>query len=197
MENISTGAGIFYGLLVLSFVILIVKTKDTWKWGRIFSVIIGLPILAIGVIMGIEYYNDLPKKITQVGDLSLGATPASVAYWIGEPVRSETREFDSTYTTTVYQLASNDWIIISYKEETARRIIYHGEYNSKYNVNNLWVGISEAAAIKRLGGEYEVYERPDNSRCYVWRKFNTLVNFKSGTCTSVGILSADFVTTSI
>ena len=193
MDNMSLGTGIFWGLVALSFVILIVATKDKWKWGRIIAVIIGLPALGVIAITGYEYYDSLPQQITEIGNIPLDATYKEVAYWLDEPVSSKPRESDSTYTTNLYKLAEGGYIYISFKEGTSRRIIYDGEYDSDYTVNGVWVSMSENSVIGRLGEVYEVYNFPDNRRCYIWRELNSFAIFSKGICEAVGIQSPDYL----
>jgi hypothetical protein len=88
MDNMSLGTGIFWGLVALSFVILIVATKDKWKWGRIIIVIVALPVIGIRLIIGILFCTS--------GCLSLSGSVKPEAYYQGIAAKALSGEMEVT-----------------------------------------------------------------------------------------------------
>jgi hypothetical protein len=202
MENISIGAGIFYGLLTLSFVILIVKTKDQWKWGRIFAGIIGLPILAIGVIMGFEYYKHMPKPTLKVAGvtliqpeptmkfagLTLNMPVHEVTFLRGEPqeIIETAPPFDRLLVypfndseETKLVLASNNSIISD--------IAVFGKSDFSASLHGIYLGSDYQAIIDKLGDSFQMEIHSDVHRSFYFQQYNLMIGVKRGKVFHIGL----------
>ena len=181
MENISIGAGIFYGLLALSFVILIVKTRDRWKWGRIFAGIIGLPILAIGVIMGFEYYQHMPKPTLEFAGLTLNMPVNDVRFLKGEP--SEIVEKSSKNTRLlIYPIGDygDTDLVVSYDEERVTAIEISGDSDFSLPIYGVFLGSEYKTVIDKLGESFQVKERSEFYRSLYFKQYNVVVGIQQG-----------------
>jgi hypothetical protein len=188
MEHISIGAGIFYGLLALSFVILIVKTRDRWKWGRIFAGIIGLPILAIGVIMGIEYYDYMPKSTSEFAGLTLNMTVDEVRFLKGEPYRKvkQTRKVGTTLLLYPIEDASGE-LFITCADERVRQIVIVGDSIYAGSLYGIYLGLDYQDAIDKLGDSFQVKNHSEFYRSLYYKKYNIVIGFYQGKVNQVGI----------
>lgn len=188
MENISIGAGIFYGLLALSFVILIVKTRDRWKWGRIFAGIIGLPILAIGVIMGFEYYQHMPKPTLEFAGLTLNMPVNDVRFLKGEP--SEIVEKSSKNTRLlIYPIGDygDTDLVVSYDEERVTAIEISGDSDFSLPIYGVFLGSEYKTVIDKLGESFQVKERSEFYRSLYFKQYNVVVGIQQGKVKHMGI----------
>jgi len=188
MENISIGAGIFFGLLALSFVILIVKTRDRWKWGRIFTVIIGLPILAVGVIMGFEYYQHMPKPTLEFAGLTLNMPVDDVRFLKGEP--SEIVEITSMKKhLSIYPISDygDTDLVVSYYEERVTSIQISGNSDYSFSIYGVFLGSEYKTVIDKLGESIQVKKHSEFYRLLYYKEFNVIVGIQQGKVKHIGI----------
>jgi hypothetical protein len=184
MENISIGAGIFFGLLVLSFVILIVKTRDRWKWGRIFTVIIGLPILAVSVIIGMEYYDHMPKPTLELAGLTLNMPVDEVRFLKGEP--NHPAQQTRTYGVTVIAYPAEN-LLISCADQKVTQIVIAGDSDFTRHLYGVYLGLDYQDAIDKLGDSFQLENHSEFSRSLYYKKYNIVVGFYKGKVDHVGI----------
>lgn len=189
MENISTGAGIFYGLLVLSFVILIAKTKDTWKWGRIFSVIIGLPILAIGVIMGIEYYQHMPKPTLEFAGLTLNMPVDDLRFLRGEPSEIVETTPKGGKHLSIYPISDygDTDLVVSCYEGRVTAIEISGDSDYSFSIYGVFLGSEYKTVIDKLGESFQVRRRSEFYRSLYFKQYNVVIGIQQGKVKHIGI----------
>ena len=189
MENISIGAGIFYGLLALSFVILIVKTRDRWKWGRIFTVIIGLPILAVSVIIGMEYYDHMPKPTLEFAGLTLNMPVDDVRFLRGEP--SEIVEATSMGGKHLSIYPISDYgdtdLVVSYYEGRVTAIEISGDSDYSFSIYGVFLGSEYKTVIDKLGESFQVRRRSEFYRSLYFKQYNVVIGIQQGKVKHIGI----------
>lgn len=187
MEKISIGAGIFYGLLVLSFVILIIKTKDRWKWGRIFTGIIGLPIITVGVILGFEHYRHMPKSTLEFAGLTLNMPVDEVAYLKGEPeVIETTPPFDRVLA---YPLDGDEAsrLFLTCSDGVISGIIVAGYSNFLYPLYGVLLGSEHETVINKLGQPSQTEAHTNVYRSLYYEQYNIIVGTSKGKVIYLGI----------
>lgn len=189
MNGLSTGEGILIGLLAFSLVFLIVKTQDKWKWGRIFLVLVALPILVGLVSIGIEYYKSIPKTTWDYAGLSLNMPRKDVIFLKGHPDKvidsgsiksDELLVYDFRYYKDINLVVS-----ITREAVTAVELIGDPDYSS--GLFGVYSGSAYEDVIKRLGEPSRTKEFSDVSRGLYYAKYNIVVGIYEGEVMSVGI----------
>lgn len=92
----SIGTGIFLGLMVLSGVLLFIKTMDRWRWSRIVKIgglVLGA-ILLLGIVcVGFLYYKntaaDRPRMATGLNGVYLGEKISDVEFRLGKLTKND------------------------------------------------------------------------------------------------------------
>tara|TARA_R110000744_G_scaffold326941_1_gene432664 strand:+ start:756 stop:1367 length:612 start_codon:yes stop_codon:yes gene_type:complete len=187
MENISIGAGIFYGLLALSFVILIVKTRDRWKWGRIFAGIIGLPILAIGVIMGFEHYQHIPKPTLEFAGLTLNMPVDDVRFLRGEPSKISGTSKGGHLSMYPFRDYRDTGLIVSHNEEKVTAIGIIGDSDFSISIYGVFLGSEYKTVIDKLGETFQVKKHSEFYRSLYFKQYNVVIGIQQGRVIHLGI----------
>ena len=194
MENLSSGTGILLGFIVLSLVLLIVKTKDTWRWGRIFSAIIGLPILAVAGILGYEYYQHMPKPTSEFAGVTLNMPQAEVKFLKGKPKDEWDFDFDTTMRgkvdkVLVYPLGDfgEGSILIACEDGFVRQIVAVGDSDFTYSLYGVYLGLGYQNVIDKLGQSYQLKEHSESYRHLYYKKYNIIIGFHEGQVDKLGI----------
>lgn len=192
MENLSTGTGILLGFIVLSLVLLIVKTKDTWRWGRIFSAIIGLPILAVAGILGYEYYQHMPKPTSEYAGVTLNMPLTEVKFLKGEPQNVwdwSGRRGGKIDEVLVYPAGDfgEESILISCKDGFVRQIVAVGDSDFTYSLYGVYLGLGYQNVIDKLGQSYQLKEQSESYRHLYYKKYNIVIGFYKGEVDQLGI----------
>ena len=189
MEDLSIGSGILLGLLAFSFVFLIVKTKDRWKWGRIFAVIIGLPVLAILVSVGIQYYKYMPKRTLDFAGLTLNMPVKEVLFLKGEP-KSEIESLSKIDRLLVYPIGDygNAELVVSCDAQKVVAIEICGDSNFSLPIYGLFLGSEYEAVIDKLGESYQVKEHSEFYRSLYFKEFNVIIGVRQGEVAHLGIV---------
>jgi len=187
MENISIGAGIFFGLLALSFVILIVKTRDRWKWGRIFTVIIGLPILAVSVIIGMEYYDYMPKPTLEFAGLTLNMPVDDVRFLRGEPSEISGTSKGGHLSMYPFRDYGDTGLIVSHNEERVTAIGIIGDSDFSISIYGLSLGSEYKTVIDKLGETFQVKKHSEFYRSLYFKQYNVVIGIQQGRVIHLGI----------
>lgn len=189
MDDISTGAGILVGLLALSFVLLVIKTRDKWKWGRIIFAIIAIPVIGILALIGIEYYRELPKPTLEYAGLSLNMPKEDVIFLKGQPreiIDSGPRKVDELliYSASDY---GDTMLIVGVEDDKVLSIVYGGDPNYESGLYGVFIGSEYAHVIKKLGEPTKTKKQTDVSRGLYYANYNIQVGISKGEVISLGI----------
>lgn len=189
MDNMSLGTGIFWGLVALSFVILIVATKDKWKWGRIIIVIVALPVIGILAIVGIEYYQSLPKATFEYAGLRLEMPRKDVIFLKGQPddiIDSGQRKVDEIL---MYHVDSygDTLLAVGVEDDQVLSIVYGGDSYYESALYGVFIGSDYATVINKLGEPSKTKEQTETSRFLYYDEYNLQIGLHEGEVISFGI----------
>lgn len=161
----TTGEGIFYGLLFLGFILLYVVTRDRWSWKRIakwFFAALLIVLLGIAVVAGAYHYLDSrPKFQSEFWGISPGMSEAEVIFRKGKPDHIEDKE-------TFHYSASgrNLSYAVRLKNGKARFIAAYTSTDRLYELPSLQ-GISNHSTLKdiekKFGKPSHVSNNKDNT----------------------------------
>jgi hypothetical protein len=89
----TTGDGVFAGLLVVGLVWLYVATKDRWRWKRIFiraCLVLAVPVVGIAAWLGYTKWDESQARVADgMWDLKLGDSSDDVVLKKGKPSQQE------------------------------------------------------------------------------------------------------------
>ena len=92
----TVGDGIFYSVLLLSFVALYIATRDRWNWRkigfRLFGGVIGILVIGGGAVYLYYIYEELPRKETSFWGIQLGISKSDVRFLKGNPSEAKIRD---------------------------------------------------------------------------------------------------------
>ena len=189
MDDISLGTGLFWGLVVVAFVLLVIATKDKWKWGRIILVIVALPVIGILAIVGIEYYQALPKATFEYAGLRLEMPRKDVIFLKGQPdeiIDSGQRKVDEIL---IYHIDSygDTLLAVGVEDDQVLSIVYGGDSYYEASLFGVFIGSDYATVINKLGEPSKIKEQAETSRFLYYDEYKLQVVLYEGKVISFGI----------
>lgn len=189
MDDISLGTGLFWGLVVVAFVLLVIATKDKWKWGRIILVIVALPVIGILAIVGIEYYQALPKATFEYAGLRLEMPRKDVIFLKGQPdeiIDSGQRKVDEIL---IYHIDSygDTLLAVGVEDDQVLSIVYGGDSYYEAALFGVFIGSDYATVINKLGEPSKIKEQAETSRFLYYDEYKLQVGLYEGKVISFGI----------
>ncbi|MHB1290796.1 MAG: hypothetical protein ACYCY5_01215 [Sulfuricella sp.] len=182
------GTGIFLSTIFLGIVALFIATKDRWNWKKILLWPLGI-IGAFAVIGGsiayvYQQYEDRPRKLTALWDVSLNDTASDVKFKKGEPT---TRLDNDHWVYRPYQTTEGDYVVY-FKNDRVRSIIYFGPMYNGPSVHGVGHYDSSQELDAKLGPPSYVSRSKDElRRAYSYEKFNVVAHFEGGKISALGI----------
>lgn len=167
------GSSIFLSVLFISFILLVIKTKDVWDWKKIFvkwSIgLVSLCVFAGIFVWGIIEYNDRPKVQNSFWGVEMGDSPEDVLFKKGKPSR---KYADGRVWIYKVRKNRNGHYYIFFYENKAEMIMVRGE---KYftNIQGVSIGSSLDTMLKKFDDPSNIEIGKDGlSRIYIFNDYN-------------------------
>lgn len=186
----TTGEGIFYGLVFLGLIWLYSVTRDRWNWKRIAKWAVGvfvLPLIGLGLWLGVSnYLESRPQVATVFWGLSPGITKDELFFRKGKP--DEESEGFVAYRKTGDKVA----YLVTMKNEKVRAVraivVEGGEYNLP-SIQGISSHSTQADVERKFGLPDHVSESKDKTRRMLsYLKFGLVFSFEKGVVVLVGVL---------
>lgn len=187
--EMTLGTGIFLSACLLAFVALFLKTRGSWKWGKIIGWGLGSLVLlvggGIGIALGVEAYNKRPKSITEFAGVKIGEPGEDVKFKLGKPARIWAED-DSITENWVY-IRGEDMTYITFLKGEASAVSFTTTNNYSYmGLNGIEIGSPLSLVESRLGKPDFVSQSNDQlSRVFNYRKYNSAYEIKAGRVTEL------------
>jgi hypothetical protein len=187
----STGEGIFYGLVFIGLVLLYVATRDRWNWGKIAKFSAGtllLPIVAAGTWAAYSsYMESRPKFQSEFWGISPGVPKGELIFQKGQPTQDE-----GEVLTYRVEGSSVVYLIRMTSMGNVRSVLAVVELDKGISLPNIQ-GISSystLADIESKFGKADVVSsnKEGTRRLFSYLKFGIVVGMEKGTVTAVGVL---------
>lgn len=183
----SVGSGVFWGLVVLSLVLLYRSTADRWRWrllpkrlGIAALLVVGGGLVWAGGSYAIDTWDARPKRLTKLLGVQLGMSPDDVLYLKGEPVRKEDEAW-------FYGDDEWGWLQIGFEKDrvyvvmTSRCITFMGVESCEATQGEL---------AERFGPPNSFTPSNDRlARLYRWEDWNVRALLARGEVAMIGISS--------
>jgi hypothetical protein len=112
----TVGDGIFYSVLLLSFVALYIATRDRWNWRkigfRLFGGFIGILVIGGGAVYLYGIYEEPPRKETSFWDIQLGISKSDVRFLKGNPSEAKIRDLSNLSDDELLELWEADPLVL-------------------------------------------------------------------------------------
>lgn len=182
------GTGIFLSAIFLGTLALFIATKDRWNWKKILlwplGIILGLALIGGSIGYAYQWYENRPKKLTELWGVSLNDTEADVKFKKGEPTK---RYDDDIWAYRPYATIEGDYVIY-FKNSRVRAVIYFGSMLNAPSVHGVGNYDSVHELEANLGPPSYVSRSKDEiRRAYSFDKFNIVVHFEKGNISALGI----------
>lgn len=188
----TTGEGIFYGLVFIGLILLYVVTRDRWKWRKIAkwtSVVMLLPVIAAGTWAGYSrYMEDQPKVQSEFWGVSPGVPKSELIFLKGKPTRDDdgslTYESDATNVT---------YLVVLNKSGNVRSVLATAPFDKSYSLPTIQ-GVSNYSTISDIESKFGKADSASSNkdgtrRLYCYLKYGIVVGMEKGTVIAVGILN--------
>lgn len=186
----TTGEGIFYGLVFIGLILLYTVTRDRWSWKRIGkwgALLLLVPIVGTGIWIGATDYIDSRAKVqTEFWGVSPGISKNELIFRKGKP--NQERDGFFIYGSD----ASDVYHLVNFQNEKVkaiRAIVASGKAYSLPEIQGI-SGYSTLAQIeKKFGSTDTVSESQDRTgRLISYLKYGVFFELEKGTVISLGIL---------
>src|SRR5262249_19254000 len=156
------GLGLFLGLCFCGLIYLYTQTKDRWNWAKArkaFLVTLWALILlggiSIGGILSYQYYQGLPRVITEIQGLKLGDTRSDAVFKLGEPERLSVVSPDGGEETVSFRSHSVSATLRSHKVVSVTYSCKSNERNHT-SLNGIHCGDRGEKILKNFDGNVRV-----------------------------------------
>ena len=194
----STGTGIFLGLLAIASVLLYRSTQDRWQWRRIAKRVgwaivatVMLAFVIVGASIGYdsaqEWWQNRPRKLTEFRGVKLGSTQAEVLYRKGSPDEVLTgRGKNGNRKTWLFGSEIDGYTQVLFSERG--RVFAVMTWRCVELVGVPVCGGTEEQLIAKLGQPDSFDTSPDGlRRLYRWEKWNVRAELAQGNISEIGI----------
>jgi len=196
----SIGFGIFLGLFFCGLIYLYTQTKDRWNWAKrcksvfvVLGVLISLGLISIGGIFLYDYYQGIPKVITEFKGVKLGESLSDVTFKLGNPEKVKNEWYGYSSPDRGVKIQDGKVSFITYFCK-----------NSDYTkLNGIKCNSSGDTIFKRFGKDVRVLcdmgkERDDKLiRAYDVMKYGTRYYLYTNLVYRMGITSPETLKSSI
>lgn len=184
----TTGEGIFYGLVFIGLILLYAVTRDRWKWkkiGKWGALLLLVPIVGIGAWVGVTSYVDSRAKFqAEFWGVSPGIAKDELIFRKGKPDQEQEEYF-------VYGKGEdNVYYAVSFRNEKVRAIRAVVPSDKPYALPAMQ-GISNYSSLddieRKFGAADKVSETKDKTRRLLsFLKYGVFFELEKGTVVSLG-----------
>jgi len=179
----SLGTSIFLSVIFVGFTLLIIKTKDTWNWKKIFIKSI-LSFVSLCIFIGLSVwgyveYKKRPVVQSSFWGIELGTTQKDILFKKGKP----TRELLSK-RIWVYEIKENyshkfkKYYLVFDKDRRMVSISFDGS-DFYDNVQGIYIGSYLNKVLTKFGKPSNITSSKDGLlRTYSFEKYNVSFNVK-------------------
>jgi hypothetical protein len=150
----SVGTGIFLGAVVVALVVLFINTSNRWNWKRIsilgLGILIGLPVLAVCIIYGLQAWNSRPQTQDELWGVRLGDSEADVKFKKGTPTHLDSNGPPST--TWLYPYTEDGKLLPTLHNGDVAAVIYLVKFSPSHKVKFVICAQGDLPTFTHLSG---------------------------------------------
>lgn len=186
----TTGEGIFWGLVFIGLILLYAVTRDRWRWkkiGKWVALLLLVPILGIGAWVGGTHYVDSRAKVqSEFWGVSPGISKDELIFRKGKPDQEEDEYL-------VYGKGDdNVYYVVNFRNGKVRAIQAVVPSGKTYNLPTMQ-GISSYSSLddieRKFGAADKMSETKDKTRrLFSYLKYGVFFTLEKGTVVSLGAL---------
>lgn len=179
------GTALFLSALVLGFIHLFIRTRESWRWKRIafvaFCAVVMLPMAIWGGITTYTWWDDRPKPINSYLGISPGAPHSDVVFLLGKPDQG-----DGSDLWLYNDNGQRGDTLIKFEKGRVRFIAALSGSHEPFN--GVSIGDTYQSVIERLG-EPEVVSRTkdETSRLLNYPTLRMGIDVTNGVVTSINV----------
>ena len=186
----TTGEGIFWGLMFVGCVILYSVTKDRWKWRKIIkwgAVVLAIPIAGTAAWLGaVDYLDSRAHYQTEFWDLKAGISKDELVFKKGKP----DYEKDGFW---VYGKDTEKLLyLVQIKNEKVRSVTAFGRegvYSNLPNIQGISNYSSQASIAEKFGAPDAVsYSKDKTQRLLSYLKYGLSFELEKDSVIGLGII---------
>jgi hypothetical protein len=187
----TTGEGIFYGLVFIGFIWLYVATRDRWKWKRIAKwslLALLLPIITGGAWLAYSnYMENQPRYQSEFWGITPGALKSEIIFQKGLPSKDddESLSYSDADSTVAYDIRMTE-------SGKARSVLAIVDVNRSYALPSIQ-GIHSYSSLADIESKFGKAEHISSNKSGTRRllnylKYGIVVGMEQGKVTAVGVL---------